>query len=1217
MEQKTVRVEGLPTEIPLERLKDKLTIHFLRSRNSGGEIESISIVSEPPAYALVTFEEADVAQRVLQKKGHVLSVNGKTYPLRVTSHATELGPDEIFSRVSMIVDYRRFPDSIKHAMKSLREIHKGVQFSFDQTEELFTVNGKYTEIQAFNNDVLKMLGLGSKNLKEHPSLQCNIKKVDTSMVRVTQNSEEVSCPLAESKFETWNLKSKAESETQNPRSKAEKRNPRSKAKKGNPSNKPEIQNLRIVEGDGPNTMYRNPKDEQDIEQLDDFSLVMDSDIYMYIQKFHHAEFQKILCKYDVEVVDVSSDGITTLYLQAGFETANHIGALTKAHFDLLHQYQQFEASLRKEQISKTDVKCDGRTLKMVPEELQKLCPSLLCLEDDRFFYFIGNIIDVSQAKHYIQDLMPPNEMGRLVKTSELSVGPHSAARQRPSSSRGSMEYKSDISPKRTSPTKFELKAEHKLAANFSSPKVEVSLLKPTPSIDIESMRSLGIWSKEDDYQKKEETLQITQLNPIRDIEMGIFPGTGTAAGEIGQKDPQVTDRMKGDILPKTPETFPSFSMSKDNKVLHSTGARKNLGPLKPYSHDSALDALQYLSLIDTAGMSSFLDFEPSKPKITLKRSNSFSAGRPKEVNPPWQEVKFKEPSKVAKDTKILDEMCLYTWLWSYMKDASNITKLCDEGGIQIDEENTQDITILKLSANDKTKLDSVKQSLQSLYHRLSTDLTYQSFSYSEIGVEGPHDEVLNEWCCSLLSRCANLRLNKLEYSLLLTYPKEAQLSVTEEFTKFILNKSKALMHSSQPFVYDKHISMQLRTEEDREQGHAWDIKHNSSSDPHLDTDSLLFTSDHQTYLNRDVTGEMNSDPQKKPPESISDFRGMEGEDDSSEPKELLALNSDEVRDRMTENGSYLGQAKAFQEGMTSEKEGLTQPRDLVRLETGGTEMVVSKVKKALPDKFHLLKNKTKGGLHDETGDHRPSIHPWDGGPLSLPTGLNNAQQNYGGQKALSEHSDFISKLSLGSQTNQAREEIAAKSQLRHPSVGQEALEKMSRNCDQCRKADTGTATAQCGHSFCRSCFSISEDTCIACLRSPPVNSEHVIKGTMTYRILSQSLAGYYRDPTIIVIYNIPNGVQGSGDPNPGRSYKGGRFEAFLPDNKEGRKLLPLLGRALDQGLTFKIHPHHSGDQLTWNILHKTSQQGGKLKNGYPDAHYFGNVFQQLKEHGIE
>lgn len=54
---KTVRVNGLPVDIDEDRLRDKLLIHFLRAKNGGGEIESVTVGKATPVSALITFED--------------------------------------------------------------------------------------------------------------------------------------------------------------------------------------------------------------------------------------------------------------------------------------------------------------------------------------------------------------------------------------------------------------------------------------------------------------------------------------------------------------------------------------------------------------------------------------------------------------------------------------------------------------------------------------------------------------------------------------------------------------------------------------------------------------------------------------------------------------------------------------------------------------------------------------------------------------------------------------------------------------------------------------------------------------------------------------------------------------------------------------------------------------------------------------------------------
>ncbi|NXP56018.1 IN35 protein, partial [Heliornis fulica] len=95
MAGRTVRVSGIPPDLPPDRVADKLTIHFLRSRNGGGEIADVRVLPGPQPCALITFEALEVARRVLKTEGHVLSVGGKMYPLEVTAHVEELSPDQV------------------------------------------------------------------------------------------------------------------------------------------------------------------------------------------------------------------------------------------------------------------------------------------------------------------------------------------------------------------------------------------------------------------------------------------------------------------------------------------------------------------------------------------------------------------------------------------------------------------------------------------------------------------------------------------------------------------------------------------------------------------------------------------------------------------------------------------------------------------------------------------------------------------------------------------------------------------------------------------------------------------------------------------------------------------------------------------------------------------------------------------------------------------
>ncbi|NWR63384.1 DTX3L ligase, partial [Bucorvus abyssinicus] len=80
------------------------------------------------------------------------------------------------------------------------------------------------------------------------------------------------------------------------------------------------------------------------------------------------------------------------------------------------------------------------------------------------------------------------------------------------------------------------------------------------------------------------------------------------------------------------------------------------------------------------------------------------------------------------------------------------------------------------------------------------------------------------------------------------------------------------------------------------------------------------------------------------------------------------------------------------------------------------------------------------------------------------------------------------------------------------------------------------------------------------------------------------------------------------DPHPGQPYRGGKFYAFLPDNREGQRTAMLLKKAFEQGLTFQIKSCDGEDRVMWGLIpHKTAWDGSKARNGYPDTQYLHEV----------
>ncbi|CAB4041117.1 E3 ubiquitin- ligase DTX3L, partial [Paramuricea clavata] len=164
---------------------------------------------------------------------------------------------------------------------------------------------------------------------------------------------------------------------------------------------------------------------------------------------------------------------------------------------------------------------------------------------------------------------------------------------------------------------------------------------------------------------------------------------------------------------------------------------------------------------------------------------------------------------------------------------------------------------------------------------------------------------------------------------------------------------------------------------------------------------------------------------------------------------------------------------------------------------------------------------------------------------------------------------------------------------------------------------------KCGHSFCTKCidkaFEVKKQCPICSMVYGPLTGNQP-KGNMYDSFQSTSLPGFKSCGTIVISYRFPSGIQCQDHPHPGKPYTGTSRTAYLPDNKEGRKVLKLLQKAFQQKLTFTIGRSTTtgrDDCVTWNdIHHKTSEYGGSTGYGYPDPDYLKRVKDELAAKGI-
>ncbi|XP_073464464.1 uncharacterized protein [Aquarana catesbeiana] len=983
MERKKLRVEGIPTDIPTSRAKDKLTIHFLRTRNGGGEVEDIKIFPGPPLHAIVIFEDDKVVDSVLKMKDHFLKINDKTYKLEVRKLSGKLELDEVFKKSSLSVNYKIFPEK----------------------------------------------------LTNQPTLKKHLNVPVVSQVR------------------------------------------------DHTSSRP------YVSAEPVHFLARGETTEQLQEPF-----VWDSDIFRYIKQFYSLQYKESLNKYNVQAVEESSDEITTIYLQTPHGDKDCMKHLRDAKSNLMELYQGLELILRKEQIDKRDWIGDKDTHRLLLEELKTLFPLLLCHEDDQYIFLIGNSGDVALGKQHICDVQ--------VKLNNPSSFLQSYDMQATGGQLSSTVGKRDFMPLPfNSYDSCEIKGGSRISAIFNPSTGSNAYLKS--HLDEKYLTSSSSNNKQ-------------HIDPERSAGSNKTLGTSdyTRSSYINKVEDcslsQISEKSgsKGLAQIKKIDVLPALQTGRvDIRQVKST--TQSVGKLQPVRITKASSEYPYSSLIDVLPQS--IEFKPAEVK--LRRCSSFS------------NVYAKDSSDRQEGTsEIKDEILMEDWLWHYMKEfhKSDIDTWCAE--VTLTEEKLGEFTVLKLNASSKMKLWSAKDRMQSLYRKKRQIYTKTYFQYSNLGVKGPDDAKIKEWC-NVFHNCSDkLSLKVGKDALLLIYPKVTEKKVFEQCDRFLV---KSKHPDNLNLVNNVHSTL---TTVIKEQGNKPDYS--------------------VKYLERNYL--------KGPEDFTTEFIKSEFMTPTEDQKKSLV-------DR--KNESFIEDKVSFSYFFPAlQNENIQKPLQF-----------------------------------QETPDFLKSDIV-----LKDPEGLNSKSFDLDNYQADVCDSSLAKKIHSSSNL----------SELRRPAVGQES-EPVDRVCDHCKRDDRASTLA-CGHYICDNCHSEFKDSCRVCSDKKVCGNRNALNATMTYSSTTLPLTGYERHTCIKIKYEVPDGVQRAEDPHPGGPYRGGAFEAYLPENGEGKKLLSLLEKALNQNLTFKIEPNKDGDFVTWHkIPHKTALSGGKSKRGYPDSQYMKNTIALLKTLGIE
>ncbi|XP_077068310.1 uncharacterized protein LOC143721608 [Siphateles boraxobius] len=770
-EDRKVCVYGLPTDVDHERLRDKLLIHFLRKRNGGGEVTSVTIIGRTPLRALVTFEQSRVIQSVLRHHPHILQLDGIKYELSLGLPCQEpLSLNKVILDMTVTVDCSQLPRGAE-SLNVLRSEFPGLRMQRGLLQHTCTLQGKYSEFQgAFPH--MQMLFYHHLSRAEYPNFSGD------------------SGQGPETREDLASVKKWASFASQSPGLHAGDLSPVSTVGFGEEHYGLQYSNEALTERSTQtkkSIMEEKAECRIDEADLEDLSIIMEADVFAYLQSMK--EYKYILRHHGVQVVHVTSEGITTLYLQSEVPTGSDVKQnMRQAHKELRQLYQQQEGCLRKDQVKKSALYMpDGLTIAL--KKVQLVLPNVLISYDQDTIYIVGEKSEVSQAKQMLLLGVEESVMGSLTEmppssTSSASASPESLEREQhvkrksevhtpvpPKLIGSSTERKGDVGNTK----------EYKLAARFKSSGL---LGREEMGGDIKSLTA-------------KMDMQMLDLNSKSAPPTKSSLGTAGLVGNELIGEGTETFRMTSpsstgeDVLFKNQDTLSVNTFGGSSFSTYKAKPTTTAGLTSTFTTGVKASSVYALSASNTA-VKTAAPSSTSVPtfKSSLRRANSFS-GRPYlreqvqnsqiTVEPminshAHQRVRSNSissgrPSEDCPITTVEAELTVSSLMWTYMKEAYCNQLDCMKSGLQMSEKRAgKDEISVTLVGTDALKVGESHRQLQSLVAMVASDFNFQEVRLAELGVV--EKDTLFETCClNVRSRFRKVILHITKSSIFFLGPK--------------------------------------------------------------------------------------------------------------------------------------------------------------------------------------------------------------------------------------------------------------------------------------------------------------------------------------------------------------------------------------------------------------------------------------------------------------
>ncbi|XP_030590776.1 uncharacterized protein LOC115783919 [Archocentrus centrarchus] len=785
---RTVRVSGLPTNIEDDRLKDKLLIHFLRNRNGGGEVDSATLLRATPVSALITFEESRVAQRVIQHSPHILEVDGKKSRLTVTEHRENLDPDQVILSLSATVDYSKLPGGVM-ALTSLLKSHRDVQINYTASEKSCTLFGSYSTVQAALAQLLGPPG-------------------DTKSAEYSEASGQ---PASSGSWSVQKAQKHHTQDSEDQSGKANKhRDKKEKIHTDRPSDNYNSSSKRDLTPGGYTWEDTGQSDGAALQlpatSVEDFSLIMDADMFQYLQKHCQKEYQHILKKYGVEVVDVTNHGLTTLFLHAAAavrELGREQEYLKFARKALIQLYEENEAKICRSHMPKDLLEPSGGLQRAI-ENLSVRLPKVILNEDEKNIYIIGSSSDVSEAKQVllidsVKQRDKKEDVASLLRFPSYDSGSYTHADEErvtlpTSSAVGSVDNKFDEMLKsEEDERRAEGARRYKLAARFKDSGLVALSNRPTDF----TLRTNSSPSKQ------------ARQGPVLGYDV-LSETAGISAEEISRAVPQNTG---GDILFKSGFGLPSLQTK-------TQSLNPGLTDTRPKNFSTTQSSLPGSPAPQPAGSgstlkraSSFSGTPQQKAQVTGQKSQDDSSKST--VRARGRSSSFSTQTGMDKQEVYTEEFNVSNILWRHIREAYSYRVEDLTSDVQLKESHlagSHELTVTIKGAKS-SKVSSSQLGLQKLIDSVRSDFSVQKLPLSELGVSNAADETLQACCSEVRSRFKKVTIQILTDTLFLLGPQQlcSQVGATlrEVFSGDSAQMSDQYQHSPTSFQMNEDKTTSL------------------------------------------------------------------------------------------------------------------------------------------------------------------------------------------------------------------------------------------------------------------------------------------------------------------------------------------------------------------------------------------------------------------------